>query len=126
MFQTFLALKWNLNPHPPLHFTVLLNPNVMRMPNYTVPTLRIVSRTLSSDPSKRMSDADLLDQITAFIFGGSDPTFLAIAWCLHMLSHHPQIQERTPMTRWKKRGAFLSGQGTAAQRRLCTRRPFGK
>ena len=52
-----------------------------------------VKSNLSSDPSKRMSDADLLDQITAFIFGWSDPTFLAIAWCLHMLSHHPQIQE---------------------------------
>ncbi|KAL1703386.1 cytochrome P450 [Schizophyllum commune] len=54
----------------------------------------MIKSNLSSDPSKRMSDADLLDQITAFIFGGSDPTFLAIAWCLHMLSHHPQIQER--------------------------------
>ncbi|KAL1747308.1 cytochrome P450 [Schizophyllum fasciatum] len=54
----------------------------------------MIKSNLSNDPSKRMSDADLLDQITAFIFGGSDPTFLAIAWCLHMLSHHPAAQER--------------------------------
>ena len=41
-----------------------------------------------------MSDADLLDQLSTFLFAGSDSTSLAISWCFHLLSQHPDIQTR--------------------------------
>ncbi|KAJ8091325.1 hypothetical protein PM082_015043 [Marasmius tenuissimus] len=54
----------------------------------------LLKSNLSSDPSKRLSDADLLDQITAFLFAGSDSTALSISWCLLYLAERPDIQSR--------------------------------
>jgi cytochrome P450 len=42
----------------------------------------------------RMTDAELLDQLSTFLFAGSDSTSIAISWCLHLLSLHPDIQTR--------------------------------
>lgn len=49
---------------------------------------------LSSDSARRLSDSDLLDQISSFFFSGSDTTALALSWCLHYLALHPDIQTR--------------------------------
>ncbi|KAJ7630451.1 cytochrome P450 [Roridomyces roridus] len=54
----------------------------------------LIKSNLSSEPSNRLSDTQLLDQITSFLFAGSDSTSLAITWCLHLLSLHPDIQNR--------------------------------
>ncbi|THU90762.1 cytochrome P450 [Dendrothele bispora CBS 962.96] len=52
----------------------------------------LIKSNLSSDPSKRLSDSDLLDQITSFLFAGSDSTALALTWCLYFLAQHPKVQ----------------------------------
>lgn len=54
----------------------------------------LIKSNLSSDPSKRLSDDELLDQLSTFLFAGSDSTGLGISWCLHLLSLHPDIQTR--------------------------------
>ena len=53
-----------------------------------------VKSNLSEDSARRMSDEELMDQITTLLFAGSDTTSLAIAWCLHHLSLNPQVQKR--------------------------------
>ena len=57
-------------------------------------TLAAVKSNMSEDPARRMSDQELMDQISALLFAGSDTTSLAIAWCFHHLSINPQIQKR--------------------------------
>jgi cytochrome P450 len=54
----------------------------------------LIKSNLSSDPSKRMSDDELLDQLSTFLFAGSDSTALAISWCIHLLSLHLDVQSR--------------------------------
>ncbi|KAH7914476.1 cytochrome P450 [Hygrophoropsis aurantiaca] len=54
----------------------------------------LIKSNLSTDSSNRLSDADLLDQLSTFLFAGSDSTSLAISWCTHLLSLHPDIQTR--------------------------------
>lgn len=57
-------------------------------------TWTTVKSNMSENPTRRMSDGELMDQISSLIFAGSDTTSLAIAWCLHHLSLNPRIQER--------------------------------
>ena len=57
-------------------------------------TLTAVKSNTSEDPARRMSDGELIDQISTLLFAGSDTTSLAIAWCLHHLSLNPRIQGR--------------------------------
>ncbi|KAJ7037480.1 cytochrome P450 [Mycena alexandri] len=54
----------------------------------------LIKSNLSNEPSNRLSDPELLDQLSSFLFAGSDSTALAITWCLHLLSQHPEIQDR--------------------------------
>ncbi|KAF8213712.1 cytochrome P450 [Mycena galopus ATCC 62051] len=54
----------------------------------------LMKSNLSSEPSNRLSDTDLLDQLSSFLFAGSDSTALAITWCLHILSQYPEVQNR--------------------------------
>ncbi|KAF5377300.1 hypothetical protein D9615_006383 [Tricholomella constricta] len=54
----------------------------------------LIKANLSNDPSKRLSDAELLDQCSTFLLAGSDSVSLALAWCLHFLSLNPEIQIR--------------------------------
>lgn len=49
---------------------------------------------MSEDPSKRLSDAEVLDQLTTFLFSGSDTTALAMSWCIHLLSLNSGVQTR--------------------------------
>ncbi|KAL0956015.1 hypothetical protein HGRIS_002190 [Hohenbuehelia grisea] len=54
----------------------------------------LIKQNLSEDPSKRLSDSDLLDQLSTFLFAGSDSTALTISYCLNILAENPEIQTR--------------------------------
>ncbi|KAJ7151604.1 cytochrome P450 [Mycena filopes] len=54
----------------------------------------LIKSNLSNEPSNRLSDTELLDQLSSFLFAGSDSTAIAITWTLHLLSQHPEIQDR--------------------------------
>lgn len=49
---------------------------------------------MSNDTSKRLSDAELLDQCSTFLLAGSDSVSVALSWCLHHLAQNPDIQSR--------------------------------
>jgi cytochrome P450 len=53
-----------------------------------------VKSNLSNEPSNRLSDAELLDQLSSFLFAGSDSTALTITWCLYLLSQYPDVQTK--------------------------------
>ncbi|KAJ7171840.1 cytochrome P450 [Mycena crocata] len=54
----------------------------------------LTKSNLSNEPASRLSDSELLDQLSSFLFAGSDSTALTITWCLHLLSQYPEIQNR--------------------------------
>ncbi|TFY66204.1 hypothetical protein EVG20_g4878 [Dentipellis fragilis] len=54
----------------------------------------LIKSNLSENPAQRMSDDVLLDQLSTFLFAGSDSTAVSIAWCLHNLAIHQDIQAR--------------------------------
>ena len=54
----------------------------------------IVKANLSSDPSSRFTDAELLDQCSTFLLVGADTASLGITWALYYLSLYPEMQER--------------------------------
>ncbi|KAJ7102451.1 cytochrome P450 [Mycena belliarum] len=54
----------------------------------------LIKSNLSNEPSNRLSDAELLDQLSSFLFAGSDSTALTITWCLYLLSKYPDVQTR--------------------------------
>ncbi|KAI5119934.1 hypothetical protein M0805_000899 [Coniferiporia weirii] len=54
----------------------------------------LIKANLSEKPSQRLSDAELLDQLSTFLFAGSDTTAISIAWALHYLALDPEIQNR--------------------------------
>jgi len=54
----------------------------------------LIKSNMSEDPSKRMSDTEILDQLTTFLFAGSDTTSLTICWCIHLLSLNMEVQDR--------------------------------
>src|ERR1700722_11082788 len=53
-----------------------------------------VKANLSSAGCACLTDSDLLDQLSTFLFAGSDSTSLALSWCIHLLSINPEIQTR--------------------------------
>ncbi|KAL5495647.1 hypothetical protein ACEPAI_1110 [Sanghuangporus weigelae] len=54
----------------------------------------LIKANLSEDPSTRLSDSELLDQISSFLFAGSDTTNVAISWALYCLALNPEVQTR--------------------------------
>ncbi|KAG6840854.1 hypothetical protein C0991_003725 [Blastosporella zonata] len=54
----------------------------------------LIKANLSNDPSKQLSDKELLDQCSTFLLAGSDSVSLALSWCFHFLSLNPQVQNR--------------------------------
>lgn len=54
----------------------------------------LIKSNISAEISGRLSDADLLSQLSTFLFAGSDSTSLTMSWCIHLLSLHPDIQGR--------------------------------
>ena len=57
-------------------------------------TQTVVKSNTSEDAIRRMSDQELMSQISTLLFAGSDTTSSAMAWCLHHLSLDPRIQKR--------------------------------
>ncbi|KAF8319579.1 cytochrome-450 hydroxylase [Cantharellus anzutake] len=47
-----------------------------------------------TDPSQRITDVSIANQINTFLFAGSDTTSLAISWCILLLAQHQDIQQR--------------------------------
>jgi len=41
-----------------------------------------------------LSDAEIVDQVTGFIFAGHDTTALAMTYALHLLGTHPEVRDR--------------------------------
>ncbi|KAF8608828.1 cytochrome-450 hydroxylase [Ceratobasidium sp. AG-I] len=70
----------------------------MEYGNKDEPAKDLLSRLLKSNlstsvpESQRLSDSSLLDNINTMLFAGSDTTSLALAWTLHLLALHPDIQ----------------------------------
>ncbi|KAF7319861.1 Cytochrome P450 [Mycena kentingensis (nom. inval.)] len=54
----------------------------------------LIKANLATDSASRLSDQDLLDQLSSFLFAGSDSTALTITWCLRFLSLYPEMQQR--------------------------------
>ncbi|KDQ54909.1 hypothetical protein JAAARDRAFT_60368 [Jaapia argillacea MUCL 33604] len=54
----------------------------------------LINANVSEDPSQRLSDEHLLDQLSTFLFAGSDSTAVGMAWCIHHLSLNPDVQSR--------------------------------
>ncbi|KAJ2913029.1 hypothetical protein MD484_g7385, partial [Candolleomyces efflorescens] len=54
----------------------------------------ILSLLIKSNLSSTLSDEDLLDQCSTFLFAGTDSVAIALTWALHHLSNHPQMQAR--------------------------------
>lgn len=52
----------------------------------------LVKANLSSDPSARLSDKELLDQCSTFLFAGTDSVAIGLTWALQQLATHPEIQ----------------------------------
>ncbi|KAF8577885.1 cytochrome-450 hydroxylase [Ramaria rubella] len=44
--------------------------------------------------NQRMSDDEILNQISTFLFAGSDTSALTLTWTLYFLAKHPEIQAR--------------------------------
>ncbi|KAG9125473.1 hypothetical protein FRC07_007468 [Ceratobasidium sp. 392] len=70
----------------------------MEYGNKDEPAKDLLSRLLKSNlstaipESQRLPDSDLMDNINTMLFAGSDTTSLALAWTLHLLALHPDIQ----------------------------------
>ncbi|THH12146.1 hypothetical protein EW145_g165 [Phellinidium pouzarii] len=54
----------------------------------------LIKANLSENQAQRLSDAELLDQLSTFLFAGSDTTAVSIAWVFHYLALDPEIQDR--------------------------------
>ncbi|KAJ7748493.1 cytochrome P450 [Mycena maculata] len=81
----------------------------------------LIKSNLSNEPSNRLSDSELLDQLSSFLFAGSDSTALTISWCLHLLSLYPEVQKRLraeimsdPASTTSKRDNTSSGSSTSS------------
>ncbi|MER7167598.1 cytochrome P450 [Micromonospora sp. NPDC000207] len=48
----------------------------------------------SSDAEQRLSDSELADQALTFFLGGMETTAITLAWALHLLATHPDVQQR--------------------------------
>ena len=52
-----------------------------------------VKSNLSSEPSKRLTDQELLDQCSTMLLAGSDTLAMALSWCIYLISQHPEVQK---------------------------------
>ncbi|WVQ74440.1 hypothetical protein IAR50_004041 [Cryptococcus sp. DSM 104548] len=48
----------------------------------------------STHPDNRMTDEEILDQLTTFMLAGYETTSTALCWCLYSLAKHPDIQQQ--------------------------------
>lgn len=55
----------------------------------------LLGRLLSAtDGQDRLTDQEVRDQILIFLLAGTDTTAVALTFALHLLGHHPQVQQR--------------------------------
>lgn len=54
----------------------------------------VKSSSEETDSSNRLSDDELLNQLSTFVFGASDTVTTGISWTLHLLSIHQDWQNR--------------------------------
>jgi len=47
-----------------------------------------------TEDGERLSVPDIQEEVDTFMFEGHDTTAAAMTWCLFLLGHHPEIQER--------------------------------
>lgn len=48
----------------------------------------------SEDGRRQLNDAELADEALTFFLGGMETTAITLAWALHLLSTHPDVQRR--------------------------------
>lgn len=48
----------------------------------------------SQDGQKQLSDAELADEALTFFLGGMETTAITLAWALHLVATHPDVQRR--------------------------------
>lgn len=55
-----------------------------------------VKANMASDvkPEQKLSDEEVLDQITTFMLAGNETSSTALTWILYSLTQHPECQER--------------------------------
>lgn len=54
----------------------------------------LIKSNMASDPAKRLTDQELLDQCSTFLLAGSDSVSTAISWALYFLSLDNSVQDR--------------------------------
>jgi cytochrome P450 len=61
---------------------------------YLTESFAVEANAEETDSYARLSDDEILDQMSTFLFGGSDSIATAITWCIHLLSLHTEWQDR--------------------------------
>lgn len=58
--------------------------------------VQAVKANMASDvkPEQKLSDEEVLDQITTFMLAGNETSSTALTWILYSLTQHPECQER--------------------------------
>ncbi|MDX8141367.1 cytochrome P450 [Lentzea sp. BCCO 10_0061] len=61
--------------------------------------LSVILSTLDTEqpgeaPTAGLSDGEVRDQILSFLFAGSETTAATVAWALHLLAEHPEIERQ--------------------------------
>lgn len=89
----------------------------------------LIKSNLSANISGRLSDADLLSQLSTFLFAGSDSTSLTMSWCIHLLSLHPDVQGRlrselNSMSPCASNSSSMSGYSAPTHAEAIDRLPF--
>lgn len=56
----------------------------------------LIKANMASDvkPEQKLSDEEVLDQITTFMLAGNETSSTALTWILYSLTQHPECQER--------------------------------
>lgn len=58
--------------------------------------VQAVKANMASDvkPEQKLSDEEVLDQITTFMLAGNETSSTALTWILYSLTQHPECQDR--------------------------------
>ncbi|KAG9003004.1 hypothetical protein FRB94_001626 [Tulasnella sp. JGI-2019a] len=57
-------------------------------------SLLMKSNLSEANPSQRIADRDIMDQINTFFFAGTDTTSLALGWTFLLLAQNPEMQTK--------------------------------
>ncbi len=76
--------------------------------------LDLLQAGVDPETGRRMSDADLRDNLVTFIVAGHETTALTLAWALYLCAFDPAIQERAAEEAWAVLGGRVAGAGDVA------------